>query len=178
MTMSRRLEIGTQRQATATKATQDFDKRSATRSEIYRPRFGPFVFVTPRHWPKHEQSAQEKHAVNRWHDVRAMTLPILCIGSSFTPRGVRSRNNMTAYIAAVAEESSGHRYNSPELRTGPNLGASFGRKPGPRAAVLLQQRPPRCCSGVARLRSDQHAQGRWMADLATQHIDEPIDLAA
>lgn len=63
-------EIGTQRQAIAAKANDDFEKRSALRSEI-QPADATYVFVTPRHWPKHEQWAQEKRALNIWHDVRA-----------------------------------------------------------------------------------------------------------
>ena len=63
-------EIGTQRNTIATKATQDFDNRTATRSEI-NPADSAFIFVTPRHWAKHEQWAQEKRALNLWRDVRA-----------------------------------------------------------------------------------------------------------
>jgi transcriptional regulator with XRE-family HTH domain len=63
-------EIGTQRQAIATKANEDFEKRSRLPSEV-QPKDTTFVFVTPRHWPKHEQWAQEKRALNLWRDVRA-----------------------------------------------------------------------------------------------------------
>ena len=35
-----------------------------------------------------------------------------------------------------------------------------------------QQRLPPCCSGAARLRSDQHAQGRWLADARHKDIDQ------
>jgi transcriptional regulator with XRE-family HTH domain len=63
-------EIGTQRQALATKANEDFEKRSALSSEV-QPAAATFIFVTPRHWPKHEQWAEEKRTLKTWRDVRA-----------------------------------------------------------------------------------------------------------
>lgn len=63
-------EIGTQRDDIADKASKDFEKRTTTRSEIYPPD-STFIFVTPRHWPKREQWAQDKRARNTWNDVRA-----------------------------------------------------------------------------------------------------------
>lgn len=63
-------EIGTQRNAVAKKANEDFEKRTTTPSEV-RPSQATFIFVTPRHWPKHEQWAEEKRALKKWRDVRA-----------------------------------------------------------------------------------------------------------
>ena len=61
-------EIGTQRQGIATKANQDFEKRSAVRGEV-QPSTATFIFVTPRHWSKKEQWADEKRALNLWRNV-------------------------------------------------------------------------------------------------------------
>lgn len=63
-------EIGTQREGIAGKANEDFEKRTAAGGEIH-PSDATFVFVTPRHWPKREQWAQEKRALGSWRDVRA-----------------------------------------------------------------------------------------------------------
>ncbi|MBB4245238.1 helix-turn-helix domain-containing protein [Rhizobium tropici] len=63
-------EIGTQRDRIASKADDDYKKRSENPLGLI-PAELTFIFVTPRHWPQKEMWAQKKRAENIWKDVRA-----------------------------------------------------------------------------------------------------------
>ncbi|MFN4281587.1 MAG: helix-turn-helix domain-containing protein [Alphaproteobacteria bacterium] len=63
-------EIGTQRQDIASKASDDFKKRSMAPGEI-KPLDATFIFVTPRHWAQREKWVADKRALNLWRDVQA-----------------------------------------------------------------------------------------------------------
>jgi len=63
-------EFGTQREAIARKATDDYVKRTADPSELI-PADSAFVFVTPRHWPKKGEWVRQKSVEGKWREVRA-----------------------------------------------------------------------------------------------------------
>lgn len=63
-------EIGTQREAIASKAIEDYAKRTEKPGEI-DPSTSTFIFVTPRPWPKKDEWARERRDEHKWKDVRA-----------------------------------------------------------------------------------------------------------
>ena len=64
-------EIGTQKRGIASKAQDDYIKRSDDPGEL-DPARATFVFVTPRHFPKKGVWVAEKRAEGVWRDVRVI----------------------------------------------------------------------------------------------------------
>ena len=62
-------EIGTQREAIASKATEDYAKRTQKPGDI-DPSQSTFIFVTPRHWPKKDEWVRARRDERKWKDVR------------------------------------------------------------------------------------------------------------
>ncbi len=63
-------EIGTQANTIATKATDDYLKRTAAPG-VLNPSQSSFVFVTPRNWSKKDEWAKAKQKEGKWKEVRA-----------------------------------------------------------------------------------------------------------
>jgi len=63
-------EIGTQRNAIAKKASDDYAKRTANPG-ILDPATSTFIFITSRHWPKKDEWAKARRDEGLWKDVRA-----------------------------------------------------------------------------------------------------------
>ena len=63
-------EIGTQRERIASKADEDYEKRTEDPLGLI-PAESTFIFVTPRQWPQRDIWAQAKRKQNIWRNVRA-----------------------------------------------------------------------------------------------------------
>ncbi|HEX7934827.1 MAG TPA: helix-turn-helix transcriptional regulator [Paraburkholderia sp.] len=62
-------EIGSQRSNIAQKATEDYEKRTASPAPL-DPANATYVFVTPRHWPKKDEWIKARQEEGVWKDIR------------------------------------------------------------------------------------------------------------
>lgn len=62
-------EIGAQRTNISQKANEDYQKRTAEPAPL-DPADAVYIFVTPRHWPKKEEWAQDRQNEGLWREVR------------------------------------------------------------------------------------------------------------